>query len=231
MNKTQVAVVSGVVGFGLGGATVYFTVSRPRIEAMREEISDKAFAQVEEIRKNYADQNRELRKRLNDKVVDEIIDDTEDKHEEIVAKEIIDDSGYTLVNSHALQDSVAHPTDEDDSEIEEVPEEYLVKEPSEPKLGIVIVSEEEFLANEDGYESSHMDWFPVEEILADDANIPVENEERLIGPGLDALKSNDVVHIINHDMQIRVEVTRSLETYQERVYGIGKEADPRYRVD
>lgn len=145
MNTTQVGILSGVAGFALGGATVWFAVSRPRIQSVRDELSDKVFGEVERIREEYKKKEQEAQL-----VIDSLrVDGEEPRIAPAKVKEIIQehhtkgvtqlgqvisklgyagvkfsDVDYELVNRKDPEEVLSHPSDDDFPEAGDSVEDY-----------------------------------------------------------------------------------------------------------
>jgi hypothetical protein len=86
-----------------------------------------------------------------------------------------------------------------------------------------VISQEEFLANETGYEQATLTFYEIGGVLSDQRDDVIDNAEAVIGnaPGNFGEGSSDpnVVHIRNEKLQMEFEVVRSERSYQQDVLG------------
>lgn len=236
MNTTQVALLSGVAGAIVGGSAVYFAVARPAVKA-RHEIGESAADEIDAIREYYQEKYEEVKEEL-----DETLEEQE-VQEEAPSEEVVKTSYRTIASEYTeargeegdslhKEVDVTDDTEEEDEEEPEYPEDDLDYHDvsNEDKTGIEVVEEMVFEGDEWGYEYTSMNYFPEEDILVDSQDVPVEDVVSVVGRSLSFLDAdNDIVHVVNHDLQLRIEIAKCVESFRDHIYGIRDENDPLYK--
>lgn len=96
-----------------------------------------------------------------------------------------------------------------------------------------VVTQEDHLLNEDGYEQVSITYYRKDGVLADDQDVEIPDIDGTIGTeNLDLFgygsKSPHLVYIRNDEKQIDFEVTLSTGSYGEDVMGFIKHSEPRF---
>lgn len=95
-----------------------------------------------------------------------------------------------------------------------------------------VIHFDEFTQNEDDYEQVSYVWYEQDQILADSADVAIENFEQMVG--LENIKfghgSNDpnVVYVRNDKMHLDIEVVRNGGSYGEEVHGVIRHSSQRH---
>lgn len=244
-------VISAAAGGAIaGGATVYFTITRPTIKRLKELVVEesqnvenvreyyrKKYEHAEDVSQSHEDESGSRVSSVFEEefdgselpletrvVVDPVTQVSSDDQELDEAEKIILDHEYAMVNDKFLSDLADEEVSDD---IPEDDDNYH-QEPSDTHAGVERIFEAFAEENEWEYETSFMKYFHEDDILVDSANVPVEDVRRILGDNQLIFHQGDLAHFVNHDLRLVIEIENCDGTFAEFIYGRVDPNDPMY---
>jgi len=175
----------------------------------------KAIAEVVEESKPYAGKPVEAVKEVEGSHVN----DDEDEQPPIVqpgSGEIVDNVKNVFVEP---------PADRNTRELEYEGWDYETERARRSGVEIYIITQEEFFTNEPEHTNATLTYFEGDDILADEADVPIDDLAQTIGTERNlkfghGSKDPNIVHIRNERLQHDFEIVRSGGKFAEEVFGI-----------
>lgn len=232
MYSLNTVIFSAVGGAVLGGAAVFLTVVVPMEQKLRKRIDEETLGDIQKVREYYEKERVNVIKeseydnttlsensgtsseyRGEDRLPDVEEEVGENREAEEAVDAIIVEQDYAMVNDDTYSPEEGH------------------YHPEEEKLtGIELINQELAEHNEWDYTRVFMKYFLEDELLVDSDDVPVEDPARVIGEFVEDAKTNDLLHILNHDLQMIIEVERYDEYYKDYIYGRRDHNDPLYSI-
>lgn len=229
LNTVIFAAVGGAV---VGGAAVFATVVVPMEQKLRKRIDEETLGEIQKVREYYEKERTNVVKEnpadnpsSNEGAGVPSEDGGEDRlpvlEEETVevgeAEEVLDaiivEQDYAMVNDDTYS-----------------PEEDLYHQDENTKTGIELVDENLAEHNEWDYTRVFMKYFLNDGILVDSDDVPIEDPNRVIGEYVEDAKTNDLLYVVNHNLDMLIEVERYDEDYRDYIYGRRDHKDPLYQT-
>lgn len=119
-------------------------------------------------------------------------------------------------------------------EIDATVHQNVFQEARDPKVPYII-TQDEFMANETGYEQATLTYYATGGVVTDDRDDKFEDSDTILGDGFAANFGKDssdenVVHVRNESLQMEFELVRSDLSYEEAVLGIDPDEAPHKRA-
>ena len=236
LTKTQVGVLSATFGAMAGAAGGYIFAAK-KLESFYKERADEDIAEMKDHyarrykRDDYADPV-DLVKTVEwiEKSVDtDIQDEPETEVDEYESK--IKEEGYSDSKVEAVVENVFEKYASSDDDSWDWDTEMQRRESTD----IYIITDEEFLNNESGYEQSSLSYFVEDDVLCDERDQLVNNVEELVGAeNLNRFghgtKEPHCVYIRNDRLDIEVEIVQNQGKYSEQVLGFIEHSDDDHRI-
>lgn len=227
MYSLNTVILSAVGGAVIGAGAVFVTVVVPMERNLRKRIDDEVLADIASVREYYEKERENVVKKK------ESVDSPEEKD----VRPASEDSSKDLIQGDAQEDRTEEELDsiiiEQDYAVvnDEVysPAEGDYHDP-ETKTGIERIDEEMMIANEWDYTKSFMKYFLPDDVFVDTDDVPIENPNHIFGDVADDAKHNDLIQVVNHDLEMVIEVERYDTPYAEYIYGRRDIKDPLYKL-
>lgn len=232
MYSLNTVILSAVGGAVLGGAAVFATVVVPMEQKLRKRIDEETLGEIQKVREYYEKERTNVVKEnpSDSSTVSESAgtssEDCGKDHLPEIEEEIFEQrEAEEVVDSIIVEQDYAMVNDETYS-----PEEDLYHVEENTKTGIELIDETIAEHNEWDYTRVFMKYFLNEDILVDSDDVPIEDPVRVIGEHVEDAKHNDLLHILNHDLDMIIEVERYDESYKDYIYGRRDHKDPLYSI-
>lgn len=233
MNKTMIAVTTGVVSLGIGGVVGYLLAEK-RVSEKYAKQADEEVAKIRDrYRENYRDlkdkvsedrrQTQEAKDYLNDTVdkvrekydVDNVYDEVDTPpHKRVRYDKIVEDEKYFKVE------------DDEESEEDEKEEEFIVNDEN-PSVEIpkvdpnrsepFLVSDEDYWVNERDHSQSTLVYYINDDVLIDETEQVIDDEADIVGDALSVFDKNrdlTVVYVRNNRLRADMEIVIDHDPYE-----------------
>ena len=217
-NPRLIATVAGVASFG-AGLVVGYKVAEKRLGAQFEKRIEEEISDMREFYTNVKQKYETPEEAAAALIPDPEPIDPRVKTQRVQYNKIVKQQEYDGLAEFAEKEP------EEGCEIDkpEVVTQNVFEMNADPN-GPYIISQEEFMANETGYEQATLTFYVADETLSDQRDEIIENRVDVIGPISDVnfgegSSDSNTVHVRNPKLQMEFEVVRSERSYAEDVLG------------
>lgn len=230
MNKTMVAVTTGVVSLGIGGVLGYILAEK----RVSEKYAKQADEEVAKIRDRYRENYRDLKDKVSDtrremQETKDYLADTAEKvrekydvenvyedediptHAKVRYDKIVDDEKYFEVEGEEEEEEDEEFTMNDENPSLEIPK--VDPDRSEPFL----ISDEDFWVNERDHSQSTLVYHINDDVLVDETAQVIHDEGDIVGDTLsvfDANRTLTAVYVRNNRLRADIEVVIDHDPYE-----------------
>lgn len=162
-------------------------------------------------------------------------DDPRQKAMKIAYHKVVKGEGYVAATEDEFEGAKAAEEAEQDCEIDPPIARNIFEEARSPE-NPYIITQEEFMLNEPGFEQGTLTYYERGGILADTQDSIIENSSLIVGSsfsdnfGKDSSDPN-VVHVRNEKLSMDFEILKSEKSYEEDVLGQTEQPEtPRERI-
>lgn len=217
MKSHLIAIAVGIGSFG-AGAVVGYKVAERRLalefdERLEEEIGHMKVFYTNVPQQKFATPEDAVAELVLPEAAEKALEDYKGNKNDKVAYHKVVKSDVVVENTEVFEKPL--PTQQN------VFDRAAERDPTKP----YIISQEEFMLNETGYEQVAVTWYAADEKLADEKDDVIEDAERILGTefkvnfGTESSDEN-TVHIRNERLGIEFEVNRHGGSFSMEVLGV-----------
>lgn len=224
MNKTMIAVTTGVVSLGIGGVVGYLLAEK----RVSEKYAKQADEEVAKIRDRYRENYRDLKDKVSEdrrqtQEAKDYLNDTVDKVREKYDVDNVYDEVDEPPHKRVRYDKIV----EDENYIEGEEEEEFTVSDENPSVEIpkvdpnrlepFLVSDEDYWVNERDHSQSTLVYYINDDVLVDETDQVIADEADIVGDSLSVFDKNrdlTVVYVRNNRLRADMEIVIDNDPYE-----------------